>query len=202
MLARRISMKKMAILLVGLLLCSAFLVAGNTGKIEKWRVGIKSGGCKNVIYVNPNSIAAINTRRYIDTDLGKLLIDPKTKALYDESGTMVATRLSNSEYIPAGFDKNLDGMLRGEEAVAYSRYKFSQYSGGDDVYPSKSLWDAYLKANKLWSPAGIDNPATPRDESVDKGRLSQMESERAYFAIGIAMLAVAGAFALWLWWRR
>jgi hypothetical protein len=34
------------------------------------------------------------------------------------------------------------------------------------------------------------------------GRLSQMESERAYFAIGIAMLAVAGAFALWLWWRR
>lgn len=195
-------MKKMAILLVGLLLCSAFLVAGNTGKIEKWRVGVKSGGCKEIIYTNPNSIAAVLSRSSIDTDLGRLSIDPKTKALYDESGTIVATRLSNSEYIPAGFDMNLDGMLRGEEAVAYSRYKFSLYSGDDDTYPSKSLWNSYIKANRLWSPSGIDNPYTSEDEAIEAKAFSSIERQKAYFAMGIAIFAIAGACALWLRWRR
>lgn len=196
-------MKKMAILLVGMMLIlSALYVAGNTGKIEKLRFGVKNGDCKSIVYMNPNAISAINTRTSIDTDRGKLSIDPTTKALYDEQGNLVATRLSNSEYIPAGFDKNMDGILRGEEAAVYSRYQFSQFSGNSNVRPTKALWDAYLQANRKWTPAGIDNPYTHRDESMSVRELSPADLQKIYLAIGAVIALLAGALALWFWWRR
>jgi len=192
-------MRKMAILLVGLLFVSAFLVAGQTGKIEKFVVGIKSADCKGIVYMNPASISAIGARTYIETDQGRLFLDQKTKALYDEGGNLVATRLANSEYIPAGFDLDMDGILRGEEAAQYSRWKFSQFSGSSDVHPEKAVWDEYIKANG-WEPSGIDNPYTSQDESIVS--LSQIELARIYFFAGITVMLLIGAVALWLWWRR